>query len=61
MESNGEAGKLNISYATFELIKDYYSCTYRGRINAKNIGDIEMYFVESEIKEPELETLKEGG
>lgn len=45
MESNGEAGKLNISSVTHELIKDHYECEYRGKIYAKNIGDIDMYFV----------------
>lgn len=48
MESNGEAGKLNISASTYELIKDKYICKHRGKINAKNIGDIDMYFVEKE-------------
>lgn len=49
MESNGEAGKLNISASTYELIKKEYNCSYRGKIYAKNIGDIDMYFVEDEI------------
>lgn len=49
MESSGEAGKLNISATTYELIKDRYKCTFRGKIYAKNVGDIDMYFVESEI------------
>ena len=46
MESNGEPGKVNISAATYELIKDEYNCIYRGKISAKNIGEIDMYFVE---------------
>lgn len=46
MESNGEPGRVNISAATYELIKDRYRCTYRGKIFAKNIGEIDMYFVE---------------
>lgn len=46
MESNGEAGKLNISAATYGLIKEEYNCSHRGEIYAKNIGDIDMYFVE---------------
>ena len=50
MESNGEPGKVNISHATYELIKDQYVCTYRGKISAKNIGDVDMYFVEREVK-----------
>ena len=48
MESNGEEGKLNISEATYELIKDHYNCEHRGKIYAKNIGDIDMYFVGEE-------------
>lgn len=53
MESNGEPGKINLSSATYELVKDKFKCTYRGKISAKNIGEIDMYFVEHEIKEPE--------
>jgi hypothetical protein len=29
-------------------VKDKYRCFYRGKISAKNIGDIDMYFVEKE-------------
>lgn len=47
MESNGEPGKVNISAATYERVKEFYHCTYRGKIFAKNIGEIDMYFVES--------------
>lgn len=46
MEQNGEAGKINISNRTYELIKDDFPCTYRGKIAAKNKGEIEMYFIE---------------
>jgi len=46
LESNGMPGKVNISSSVFELIKDKYSCSYRGKINAKNIGDIDMYFLD---------------
>ncbi|TFG74361.1 MAG: adenylate/guanylate cyclase domain-containing protein, partial [Flavobacteriales bacterium] len=45
MESNSEAGKINISEATFELIKDEFECEFRGEIEAKNRGKIKMYFV----------------
>ena len=30
MESSGEAGKVNISGATYELVKDKFKCIYRG-------------------------------
>ncbi len=46
MESSGEAGKVNISGATYELIKEKYNCTYRGKVLAKNKGEIDMYYVE---------------
>ncbi|MFI5156618.1 MAG: adenylate/guanylate cyclase domain-containing protein [Chitinophagales bacterium] len=49
MESNGEPGQVNISSNTYELIKDWFFCQYRGKISAKNIGEIDMYFVQGEI------------
>lgn len=45
MESNGEVGKINISKATYKLVSHQFDCTYRGKIMAKNIGEVEMYFV----------------
>jgi adenylate cyclase len=50
MESSGEAGKINISGSTFELVKDKFVCVYRGKVTAKNKGEIDMYFVESKGK-----------
>lgn len=46
MESSGEIGKVNISEATYNHVKDDFNCIYRGKIEAKNKGDIDMYFVE---------------
>jgi len=51
MENNGEPGLVNISATTYDLIKHQYSCVHRGKIFAKNIGDIDMYFVDREILE----------
>ena len=48
MESNGQPGRVNISAATYNLVKEHFKCTYRGKIEAKNIGIIDMYFVEGE-------------
>ena len=45
MESSGETGKVNISETTYKYIKNYFDCTYRGKIKAKNKGEIDMYFV----------------
>jgi class 3 adenylate cyclase len=51
MEQNSEAGKINISGATYELVKDKFNCIHRGKISAKNKGEIDMYFVERSFSE----------
>jgi adenylate cyclase len=47
MESSGEVAKVNISQATYELLKDDRDFAFesRGKIEAKGKGEIEMYFV----------------
>ena len=45
LESSGVAGRINISGATYELVKHFFNCEFRGKIAAKNKGEIEMYFV----------------
>ncbi|HZV68600.1 MAG TPA: adenylate/guanylate cyclase domain-containing protein [Saprospiraceae bacterium] len=45
MESSGEAGKVNISGNTYLGVKDLFHCIHRGKIQAKNKGEIDMYFV----------------
>jgi len=47
MEQNSEPGKINISETTYVLVKDKFSCTYRGEIEAKNKGFMRMYFVQA--------------
>lgn len=47
MESSGQTGKVNISGATYELVKDRFVCSHRGMVDAKNKGLMHMYFVES--------------
>ncbi len=45
LESSGEAGQINVSKEVYEVIKDRFVCEYRGKIMAKNKGEIDMYFV----------------
>ncbi|CAN5469772.1 hypothetical protein BH11BAC1_BH11BAC1_10770 [soil metagenome] len=45
MEQNSDAGKINISGSTYELVKTKFKCEPRGKIDAKNKGMIDMYFV----------------
>jgi Adenylate and Guanylate cyclase catalytic domain len=47
MEENSEAGEINISGSTYELAKDNFRCVYRGKIHAKNKGEIDMFFIET--------------
>ena len=47
MEQHSEVGKVNISGETYSLVKDSFNCTYRGKIEAKSKGQVDMYFVDS--------------
>lgn len=48
MESMGIPGRVNISKATYDLIKEdsAFSFEYRGRVEAKGKGEVDMYLVE---------------
>ncbi|MGI8892192.1 MAG: adenylate/guanylate cyclase domain-containing protein [Bacteroidia bacterium] len=46
MEQHCEPGKINISATTYELVKDTFTCTQRGKINVRNKGCVEMYYVD---------------
>lgn len=45
MEQSGVPGKINISQYTYEKVKERFHCEHRGKIDAKNKGAIDMYFV----------------
>lgn len=45
MESSSEAGRINISQATYERIRDRFPCSYRGNVPVKNLGEFDMYYV----------------
>ncbi len=61
MESNGTPGRVNISAHLYDTIKDRFDCTYRGKIYAKNIGDLDMYYVESEKVHGEIPAVVSKG
>jgi len=46
MEASGEIDKVNITGMTYELVKDYFLCQYRGKMPVKYKGEIDMYFIE---------------
>lgn len=47
METNSQLGKINISESTYQLVKADYNCSYRGKIDVKNKGLMNMYFVKT--------------
>src|SRR5258706_2075561 len=49
MESAGELGRVNISGITYQLVKDKFNCTYRGNIDVKNMGKMDLYFCSEDI------------
>ncbi|MBK8498340.1 MAG: tetratricopeptide repeat protein [Flavobacteriales bacterium] len=58
MESSGEVGQVNISEATYALVKDepWLSFTPRGKVQAKGKGEMEMYFASSNSELHDLES-----
>lgn len=45
IESACIPGMVNVSYSTYEIIKDFFECEHRGKVLAKHKGHIDMYFV----------------
>lgn len=45
MESQCAVGEVNISEATYNKIKYDFETEYRGKLNAKNVGAMDMYYV----------------
>ncbi len=46
MEQRSSPGRINISKATYALVKNNFICTARGKLPVKGKGEMEMYFVE---------------
>jgi guanylate cyclase len=45
MESHGAGGAIQITHATYDLIKDDFACEPRGTVNVKGKGDMDVWFV----------------
>jgi guanylate cyclase len=50
MESHGLGGAVQITRATYELIKDEFVCEPRGTVNVKGKGEMEVWLVVSAKK-----------
>lgn len=46
MQQCSQPGRINISATTYQLTRDKFSYSFRGKLAAKNKGEIEMYFLE---------------
>lgn len=51
MESNSEVGRINVSDTTYFKLRHLYEFEHRGKIMAKNKGEIDMYFLNDEASE----------
>ncbi len=57
LESSGINGKIIISANTYELVKEFFTCDYIGKMPIKYHGDIDIYLVKGikpELSEEEL-------
>ncbi|MCP3976864.1 MAG: adenylate/guanylate cyclase domain-containing protein [bacterium] len=53
MESQGERGMIQITRATYELIKDDYVCEPKGRVRVKGKGEMDVWHVTgARVSEP---------
>ncbi len=46
IENSCEVGRINISETTYALLKDQFNFIYRGKIEAKGKGQIDMYYLD---------------
>ena len=49
MESHGSEGAVQITRATYDLIKDEFECEPRGTVAVKGKGDMEVWHVVREL------------
>lgn len=45
MESAAEVGRINVSAYTCDLIREEFACEYRGKVEVKGKGGLDMYYV----------------
>lgn len=58
MESSGIAGEINITGVTYQYVKDFFECQYRGKMPIKYKGETDMYFIKR--LKPEFATDEQG-
>jgi class 3 adenylate cyclase len=58
MENLGDTNCVSISEVTYDYVKDYFECNFKGKVMAKNVGEVNMFIV-SRIK-PEFAADEHG-
>ena len=53
MESHGEPGKIQMTEATYELLKDHFVCEPRGTIDVKGKGPMRTWWLLGEREQPD--------
>ena len=51
LSSSCDVDNINISANTYELVKEFFTCEYNGKIPVKYVGDLSMYYVRGIIPE----------
>lgn len=57
MESQGEAGKIQVTRAAYELLEKDFICEFHGQISVKGIGPMETWFLTCIREESEYQML----
>ncbi len=48
IEQNGFSGKVAISESTYHLVNRNFKCVLHGKVEAKNVGEVDLYVVEGQ-------------
>ena len=55
----GTDNSSNLSAATYELVKEFFDCEFRGKVAAKHKGEIDIYFVKGIRRELSIEDARQ--
>ena len=51
MESSSLPNEINITESTYQMVKEFFQCEYRGQMPVKYKGTVDMYFVKNILPE----------
>jgi len=59
MTIEGTDNSSNLSAATYEMVKEFFDCEFRGKVAAKHKGEIDIYFVKGVRREQSIEDARQ--